>query len=362
MALIIPPPHLSMKDFEIIASLGRGKFGKVMLCKNKETGEHFAIKTVRKKLLIDENKTLSVIAERNVLMLVRCPFIVGLRFAFQTSSKFYLGLEYAPGGELFHRMETGLLPLADVRLYAAEITLAIEHLHRFGIVYRDLKPENILFDAQGHIKLTDFGLAKDLSSSPDEATKTFCGTSHYIAPELVLNKPYSYEVDWWALGVLLCELLCGGLPFIGDSLPRLFEQITKDIPMIPIGVDPEGCDLILKLLEKDPARRLSYAGVIAHPFFATIDWEAVLWRSYTPSWVPEVSDKREGLKNFSEEFTKEAPVDSVVSSIVDTRFQNVDGFSFNAPFGNIDENGDLIAIDFSLFEEAQALAREVDLK
>jgi serine/threonine protein kinase len=257
---------------------------------------------------------------------------------------------------------TGILPLPEVRLYAAEIALGIEHLHRFGIVYRDLKPENVLFDAQGHIKLTDFGLAKDLSNSLDEATKTFCGTSHYLAPELVMNKAYSYEIDWWAFGVLLCELLCGCLPFEDDSLPRLFEQITKGMPMIPIGIDPDGADLILKLLEKDPAQRLSYTGIVAHPFFAILNWDAVLWRSYVPSWVPEVSTKREELKNFSEEFTKEVPVDSIVSSVADMRFQNVDGFSFNAPFGNTDENGDSITIDLSLFEEAQAFAKEADLK
>ena len=156
-------PDISMAQFNILAVLGRGYYGKVMLCENKTTKEIYAIKTIHKSRLIQSNKVHTVIAERNILTKAQHPFIVSLKFAFQTPSKFYLGLEYAPGGELyFHLQRRGTFPKKDVCLYMAEIALALDYLHKNNILYRDIKPENILLDEKGHIKITDFGLSKFL--------------------------------------------------------------------------------------------------------------------------------------------------------------------------------------------------------
>ena len=154
----------------------KGYYGKVMLCKEKKTHKIYAVKTVHKERLIKSGKIHTIFAERNVLLKVKHPFIVQIRFAFQTNTKFYLGLEYISGGELFkHLADSHKLSLDEVRLYVAEVALALDYMHSQHIVYRDLKPENILIDLDGHLKLTDFGLVKDLSSN--NTTSTFCGTA-----------------------------------------------------------------------------------------------------------------------------------------------------------------------------------------
>lgn len=277
---------LSMDDFNIISVLGRGFFGKVMLVEHKQTKELFALKTVRKKRLLESDRPETVIAERNIMMLIKNPFIIQLHFAFQTATKFYLGLEYAPGGELFYHMEQfGLIPVDDARLYIAEIAIALNHLHKLGIVYRDLKPENILFDIDGHVKLTDFGLAKALDEN--QSATTFCGTNHYLAPEIVQRLPYSYEIDWWALGVLLCEMLTGIAPFQSENQLVMFEKIICDNPELPSDVDEEAADLILQLLTKDPKLRPTFEDICVHPFFSCLDWDNVYNKRYVPNFVPD---------------------------------------------------------------------------
>ena len=153
-----------------------------------------AIKSIHKDRLISIGKVQTVLCERDILMRATHTFIISLKFAFQTSAKFYLGLEYASGGELFYRMQNeGALPLDDVRIYIAQLSLALNYLHSLGIIYHDIKPENILLDSEGNIKLTDFGLAKDIIIH--ERTSTMCGTPEYAAPEVVNQHSYSYQVD-----------------------------------------------------------------------------------------------------------------------------------------------------------------------
>lgn len=352
-----PQPKLTMDDFDIVSVIGRGYFGKVMLVENKETKDQYAIKSVQKVKLVESGRPQTIVAERNIMMLVKNPFIVQLHFAFQTPTKFYLGLEYAPGGELFYHMEqTGLIPVDDARLYVAEIAVALEHLHRFGIVYRDLKPENVLFDAEGHVKLTDFGLAKDLCDTENTSTKTFCGTNHYLAPEIVTGKPYSYEVDWWALGILLCEMLTGVTPFDGEGM-KMFESIANDEPTIPYDVDEDAASLITWLLTKDPAKRPGFEDIASHPFFECLDWEYVVDRRYQPNFVPDTSNTATThTQYFAPEFTEEAAVDSQGEPMIDDAL-NIDGFSFNAPFvPDGDINGD-VYIDADLMQEYEEMAK-----
>lgn len=318
-------PDLSMSMFKIIAVIGRGFYGKVMLCQRNDTGEVVAIKTIHKSRLIQSNKVHTVIAERNILAKAAHPFIVSLKFAFQTPSKFYLGLEYSPGGELFfHMQKRGNLPLNEVRLYIAEIALALNHLHSIGIIYRDLKPENILLDAEGHIKLTDFGLSKDLNFAT--STSTFCGTSEYLAPEIVRRESYSVAVDWWALGVLCYELMFGATPFAHPSRARLFQNILEKEPTFQPGAPPEAVQFITAMLQKDSKKRPTFTQIAAMPFFAGMDFGDVLQKRIKPAFVPCV-EKPTTAENFDSEFTAENPADSFVMPVGGSA-ELFPGFSF----------------------------------
>ena len=327
-------PNYTMDDFEILSVIGRGLFGKVMLVQNRKTLEKYAIKSVHKKQLIESGSPTAIIAERNIMMLIEHPFIVKLHFAFQTANKFYLGLEYLPGGELFfHLQKVGTVKLENARIYTAEIALALDHLHRYGIIYRDLKPENILFDENGHVKLTDFGLAKDLYEIG--STKTFCGTNHYLAPEIIQRKPYSYEIDWWALGILLCEMLSGFEPFYGETRAELFNSILTVQPKVIDTIDSDASDLIVRLLEKNPKHRPMFDGIKDHPFFKPLRWEQVIQKNVQPTYIPYIRNL--GTHNFDAEFTREDAIDSPGSGAQDV--YNVDDFSFRNPLSGADDSG-----------------------
>jgi serine/threonine protein kinase len=241
-------------------------------------------------------------------MKARHPFIVGFAFSFQTDAKVYLGLEYVAGGELFHHLQkVRRVPVADVRIYIAELSLALIFLHVQGVIYRDLKPENLLIDTQGHIKMTDFGLAKQLDAD-DETTSTFCGTSEYLAPELVARRPYGFKIDWWALGILTYELLFGQTPFYRENKARMFEAIRTEPLRFPPRADPAVVGFVSALLDKDADARADFARIRGHAFFAGLDFEKVLARQVQPSYVPNVSGV--GIKNFDSEFTAERAMDS----------------------------------------------------
>lgn len=313
---------LSMDDFNILSVLGRGHYGKVMLVQKKDTGELFALKTIQKSKLAANGKSQSVLIEKNIMMKAAHPFIVNLCFSFQTASKFYMGLEYASGGELFYHLDQiGVVPIDDTRLYIAEIGLALSHLHSIGIIYRDLKPENILFDENGHIKITDFGLSKDIGDM--ETTTTFCGTSEYLAPELILQKPYSYPVDIWALGILTYEMLIGTTPFYDDNRTKMYANIISAEPYFPKSMDRRIIDFIQKLLTKNPKKRPTFDELKSHPFFEGFDWIKVINKEYRPNFVPQTKDSH-GTSNFDPQFTSEIAADSFVPSA----FGNIPGFSY----------------------------------
>lgn len=318
---------LSINLFEMVSVLGRGFYGKVTLCKRKGTEKYYAIKTIHKNRLLKANKVHTVFTERNVLVKARHPFIVNIQFTFQTESKVYLGLEYVPGGELFHHLQNmGSLPLSEVRLYVAELSLAINYLHVLHIIYRDLKPENVMLDLQGHIKLTDFGLSKSLQEF-ESLTGTFCGTSEYLAPEIIARCPYGPKIDWWAVGIFTYELLFGRTPFYNQNKSKMFKAIRFEDVRFPQNTDPTVVDFISLLLKKDPCERADFEVISKHPFFKGINFKDVLARRYKPAFIP--SSANIIATNFDTEYTMENPQDSLATP---APFDNgaFDGFSMIA--------------------------------
>ncbi|KDN46998.1 Pkinase-domain-containing protein [Tilletiaria anomala UBC 951] len=330
---------LNMDAFELLKVIGKGSFGKVMQVRKKDTSRIYALKTIRKAHIVSRSEVTHTLAERTVLARINNPFIVPLKFSFQSPEKLYLVLAFVNGGELFHHLQReGRFNEERSRFYAAELLCALEHLHSFNVIYRDLKPENILLDYTGHIALCDFGLCK-LNMGADETTNTFCGTPEYLAPELLLGQGYTKAVDWWTLGVLLYEMLTGLPPFYSEDVNEMYRKILQDPLRFGDEVRPDARSLLTLLLNRDPAQRLgsgqSGAEVIkAHPFFSKhIDWKMLLAKKVRPPFKPSVASAID-TSNFDPEFTSEVPTDSVVddshmlSATVQEQFV---GFSYNGP-------------------------------
>lgn len=242
-------------DFELLTVIGKGSFGKVMQVKKKDTGEIFAMKVLRKEAIRARKQVAHTKAEKSILQKIQHPFIVTLHYAFQTDDKLYMILDYINGGELFfHLKKEGRFPEHRVVLYAAEIVLALSHLHSLDIVYRDLKPENILIDSEGHIVITDFGLSKEIN--PTEGTQTFCGTPEYLAPEVLKGQGHGCAVDWWSLGTLMYEMLTGLPPFYSQNINIMYQKILNSELRFPSYVSSEAQSLLDGLLTRDPTKRL----------------------------------------------------------------------------------------------------------
>lgn len=203
-------PHAKPTDFEFLKLIGKGSFGKVLLARHNSEGKIYAVKVLSKKVILKRNEKTHIMCERNVLLKnLNHPFLVGLRYSFQSRDKLYFVLDYVNGGELFfHLQKEKIFTESRAKFYAAEITSALGYLHSCNIIYRDLKPENILLDAEGHVVLTDFGLCKDGLRERD-TTNTFCGTPEYLAPEVLKKESYDRAVDWWCLGAVLYEMIYG---------------------------------------------------------------------------------------------------------------------------------------------------------
>ncbi|CAK9435764.1 uncharacterized protein LODBEIA_P04610 [Lodderomyces beijingensis] len=327
--------HLSIEDFDLLKVIGKGSFGKVMQVVKKDTKQIYALKTLRKQHIVSRMEVTHTLAERTVLARINNPFIVPLKFSFQSPEKLYLVLSFINGGELFwHLQREGKFTMDRSRFYIAELLTALESLHELNVIYRDLKPENILLDYQGHIALCDFGLCK-LNMSNDDKTNTFCGTPEYLAPELLLNQGYTRSVDWWTLGTLLYEMLTGLPPFYDSDLPTMYKKILQNPLRFPPFLEKtDAQDLLIKLLQKDPSKRLDDAHEIkTHPFFKDIDWNKLLNKSYLPPFKPNVENLLD-TSNFDQDFTNEKPQDSVVDDFLTESVQK--------QFGGWTYNGDQI--------------------
>ncbi|BGP20952.1 hypothetical protein JCM10213_006668 [Rhodosporidiobolus nylandii] len=291
---------LSLGDFDMLDTLGTGTFGRVLLARLRpdahkrptQTQPHyFAMKVLEKSTVVRLRQVEHVNSERATLAWVRHPFVVNLFCTFQDESNLYLLLPYIQGGELFsHLRRAGRFSSDVARFYAANLVLALEYLHRMDIIYRDLKPENLLIDHTGHVRMTDFGFAKYVP----ERTYTLCGTPEYLAPEIITATGHSSACDWWALGVLLFELLAGYPPFFADNPLEIYEKILQGRFGIPSHVDPLARDLIRRLLTADLSKRLGNLkggaqDVKDHPWFEGVDWAAVERKEIRAPIIPLTS-------------------------------------------------------------------------
>uniref|UniRef100_A0A8C9WIP8 Protein kinase C n=1 Tax=Scleropages formosus TaxID=113540 RepID=A0A8C9WIP8_SCLFO len=331
---IMHQTRVNVDDFIFHKVLGKGSFGKVLLAELKGHGEYFAVKALKKDVVLMDDDVECTMVEKRVLALAwDNPFLTHLFCAFQTKEHLFFVMEYLNGGDLmFHIQEKGRFDLTRATFYSAEIICGLQFLHSKGIIYRDLKLDNVMLDRDGHIKIADFGMCKENVFGDNRAT-TFCGTPDYIAPEILLGQKYSFSVDWWSFGVLLYEMLIGQSPFHGDDEDELFESIRMDTPHYPRWITKESKDLLEKLFERDSTRRLGVVGNIrAHSFFKTINWSVLERREVEPPFKPKVKAPND-CSNFDREFLNEKPrLSHSDKTFIDSMDQTAfTGFSFINP-------------------------------
>ena len=302
----------TIKDYESITIIGRGAFGEVHVCREIKTGKIVAIKKIKKDLLVKKNQIIHVRNEQLFMSKVKSPWIVELRASFQEDDFLYLVMEFLPGGDFMNLLiEKDKLTEEEAKFYIAELILAVESIHKLECIHRDIKPDNILIDKNGHIKLSDFGLAKvsdklyeqnavkDENFNPKKLTHkklySCVGTAYYVAPEVLIKKGYGKEIDWWSVGVIFFEMLVGYAPFCAQETQEVCFKIInheKYLQVPPeIVLSKEALDLMNRLIS-DPSKRLGKNGadeIKAHPFFKGIDWENIR-TTMKPPFIPEIKN------------------------------------------------------------------------
>merc|ERR1719397_1990580 len=313
---------VTVELFKTVKIIGRGAFGEVRVVQKRDDNEVYAMKTMLKKEMIDKNQVAHIKAERDVLSAADNPWLVKLLYSFQDDKYLYLVMEYCGGGDLMTiLMREDILTIPQARFYISELACAINSVHELKFVHRDLKPDNVLIANTGHIKLSDFGLAKRLNGNNEDLVNQWqgetlklrnanssakrgrykrsralmyskVGTPDYIAPEVFLQKGYAESVDWWSQGVILYECLVGYPPFYADKPVQTCKKIvnfrkTFRIPS-EANLTDEAKDIIYKLICK-PRTRLKYAGIVKHPFFRDCNWQNLM--VHKPPFQPDLSSK-----------------------------------------------------------------------
>eukprot|EP01083_Nonionella_stella_P009830 28130_1 len=336
------PKNCVVDDFVLLKVLGKGSFGKVLLVRKKDDRKIFAMKCLKKQRVFQRHQVEHTKTERRVLGYLDHPFLVSLHYAFQTDHKLFLVLDYAAGGELFfHLSKAGRFTEDRTRFYIAEIVLAVDYLHSKDIIYRDLKPENILLDSVGHVKITDFGLCKE--NVPDNVSAhSFCGTPEYLAPEILRKVGHGKAADWWTLGALIYEMLCGVPPFYSRSRDALFDKILRQKIRFPNYFSKESIDIIKQLMQRNPKYRMGARNgakeVQVHVFFKEMNWEQLFRREIEPPFKPRLSKDKHGViggANFDPEFTG-MPIDSPEGS--KRKYAPFEDFTFDGNRAVLDED------------------------
>lgn len=323
---------ISLKDFTVYNVIGKGGFGTVVNAVKKSDGQIYALKILEKSKMTKYDVESSF-TEMRVAQNIHHPFIAGLRIAFQSRTKLFLGMNYYGGGDLFHHMSKGSscrIPSDRAHFYTAELVLGIHHLHQHNILYRDIKPENVMIDADGHVALVDFGLAK-LHVSEYKGAKTMAGSPQYTAPELLLPKAkrsYGKAADWWSLGILLYEMSVGKSPFYDNNIEKMYHKIQNEALVFPAKppLTDELKSILRSFLQKDPTKRLGtkISDILEHPFFHGIDWDLLLKKQITPPWKPKLSSPLD-VEYVDTEFT-DLDVHSEVQSPTDKSAAKSKGF------------------------------------
>nr|XP_018267018.1 AGC/PKC protein kinase [Kwoniella dejecticola CBS 10117]OBR89176.1 AGC/PKC protein kinase [Kwoniella dejecticola CBS 10117] len=330
---------IGLDDFNFLAVLGKGNFGKVMLAEEKASSNLYAIKVLKKEFIIENDEVESTQSEKRVFLAAaqeRHPFLLGLHSCFQTETRVYFVMEYVSGGDLMLHIQKKQFTLRQAKFYACEVLLALQYFHSKGIIYRDLKLDNILLTLDGHVKVADYGLCKE-DMWYGKTTSTFCGTPEFMAPEILLEQRYGRAVDWWAFGVLTYEMLLGQSPFRGDDEDEIFDAILEDEPLYPITMPRDAVSLLQRLLTRDPTRRLGAGEADAedikrHLFFKDVNFDDVYNKRIPPPYFPTIGNATD-TSNFDQEFTREQPTLTPVHTQLSSQDQQeFAGFSWIAPW------------------------------
>jgi serum/glucocorticoid-regulated kinase 2 len=321
---------VELADFDVLKAIGRSSFGRVLLGRKKESNQMVAIKVMRKDDVRKHKQVDRIKNERKLVQSLHHPFILSLKYAFQTVQNLYLATEYCAGGELFYHLRArGTFKEEEARPIIAELILAIGYIHSQGYVYRDLKPDNILLDGEGHIRLFEFALTKKVSE--ENQAHTFCGTPEYLSPEMIQGREYGKATDWWQLGIILYEMLVGMPPFYSENAYDMYRRIVEGPLLFPASVSEDAKDLIAALLIREPYERLGASSedanaIQVHKWFSDTDWDVVLHKQLKPTFIPVEPPTEMGAASFDEKIRRQPIVDDEEMELSpdDNTFANFD--------------------------------------
>ncbi len=331
-------PHkrkVGLDDFQFLAVLGKGNFGKVMLAESRHNKNLYAIKVLKKDFIIENDEVGSTKSEKRVFLIANQehhPFLINLSCCFQTENRIYFVMEYIAGGDLMWHIQKERFSPRRAQYYAAEVLLALKYFHANGVIYRDLKLDNIMLSPTGHVKIADYGLCKE-EMWYGNTTGTFCGTPEFMAPEILKEQGYGKAVDWWAYSVLLYQMLLGQSPFRGEDEDEIFDAILSDEPLYPIHMQRDSVSILQALLTRDPERRVGSGPkdadeIMEHPYFRNVNFDEMLNLKVPPPYVPQIKDGND-ISHFDQEFTTETPkLTPVTTTLTADMQEKFRGFSY----------------------------------
>lgn len=306
---VIKPNSLSRNDFTFQYPLGRGGFGKVWLVTFNSDEQSYAMKEMLKLRIVSKQSVNSVLNEQKLLSILRHPFLVNMKFAFQDRENLFLVMDLMKGGDLrYHLHLKERFNEETTKFFAACIITGLEYLHINNIIHRDIKPENLVLDPKGYLRITDFGIARGLNSDNSKDTS---GTPGYMAPEVMSRQRHGVAVDYFALGVIVYEFMMGRRPYVGKSRKEIKEymmarQVSLVKAQVPAGWSMEAVDFVNKLIVRRPEERLGFGGpheVKNHVWIREFNWKALLEKKIEAPFRPNEEENFDPrvLVNFNDE-------------------------------------------------------------